>query len=504
MPYFPAAVLALAAATAHATRYDPNWDSLDTRPLPQWYDDAKVGIFIVGGVFSVPSWGDSAAGGASGEWFEDFAFVEKKPSYLAFMQQNYPPGFTYADFAAQLQMNLFNATQWAQLFAAAGARYTAFLTKHHDGFTLWPSATSFNWNSVDVGPRRDVTGEVSAAVKAAGLHSGLYHSLFEWVNPEFLADQANNFTTHAFVDKTMGELRDLVERYQPDLIWSDGDWMAPDAYWQAPANFLAWLVNDSPVADTVVFNDRWGKGITCHHGSFLTCQDRFNPGKLQNKKWENAMTLDRHSWGYRRNAPASEYLSFKELLQELASTVAYGGNLLINVGPAADGTIPVIMEERLLTLGAWLAVNGEGVYGTTPWRAQNETAASAYFVAAKPPATAAVYVYLMAWPPSGALTLALPVATANTTAQLLVQGGSVAVQVQGAPGTPGIKLQLCVRPPFCAFGEGRDSCCPPLTPLRTATPLPPHALAPCRPTYTPNLCGTGTDVAWVLRLQNVQ
>jgi alpha-L-fucosidase len=351
-------VLGLTAATA----YDANWTSLDTRPLPSWYDDAKVGIFIVGGVFSVPSWGEEF-GGASGEWFQDYWQLEKRQSYVDFMAQNYPPGFTYADFAASLKYDLFNATQWAELFVKSGAKYTVFLTKHHDGFTLWPSATSFNWNSQDVGPRRDVTGEITAATKAAGLHAGVYHSLFEWVNPLFLADQANNFTTRNFVKKTMGELHDLVSRYEPDVIWSDGDWPAGDEYWQAPLEFLQWLVNDSPVKDTVVFNDRWGKGDSCKHGSFYSCQDRYNPGKVQTHKWENAMTLDYHSWGYRRNARAGDYMPLDQLLEQLVSTVAFGGNILINVGPAVDGSIPVIMEERLVSLGAWLSVNGEGVYG---------------------------------------------------------------------------------------------------------------------------------------------
>lgn len=178
-----AAAATAAAAAAAAVRYDPTWASLDSRPLPSWYDEAKVGIFIVGGVFSVPSWGKSE-GGASGEWFEHEWLGEPgkpgDPAYAQFVAQRYPPNWTYADFAPGLTMDLFNATEWAQLFADSGARYTVFLTKHHDGYTLWPSATSPNWNSQDVGPHRDVTGEVNAAVKAAGLHSGLYHSLFEW------------------------------------------------------------------------------------------------------------------------------------------------------------------------------------------------------------------------------------------------------------------------------------------------------------------------------------
>ena len=115
----------LACAITLAAPFDPTWASLDTRENPKWYDEAKVGIFIVGGVFSVPSWGDPAAGGASGEWFQHILQTDKRPSYVAFMKDNYPPGFTYADFAADLTYELFNATQWAELFVKSGAKYTA-------------------------------------------------------------------------------------------------------------------------------------------------------------------------------------------------------------------------------------------------------------------------------------------------------------------------------------------------------------------------------------------
>ena len=152
------------------------------------------------------------------------------------------------------------------------------------------------------------------------------------------------------------------------------------------------------------------------------------------------MTLDAHSWGYRRNAPASDYLSLGALLQQLVTTVAYGGNLLVNVGPALDGTIPVIMEERLLSMGAWLGVNGEGVYSTSPWRVQNESAVHAYYTAAK--TGGAVYAHLLAWPPSGAFSLSLPVAASGMTAQLLTAGGGLPVQLLGTPGKAGLTLHL--------------------------------------------------------------
>ena len=121
-------------------------------------------------------------------------------------------------------------------------------------------------------------GSLTNAVRNEGLTMGFYHSLYEWFNPRYLADKKNNFTTTDFVDhKVLPELKELVELYKPDILWSDGDWEAPDTYWNS-TNFLAWLYNDSPVKDTIVVNDRWGAGIPCKHGDFYTCTDRYNPG----------------------------------------------------------------------------------------------------------------------------------------------------------------------------------------------------------------------------------
>nr|KAG5697082.1 hypothetical protein BaRGS_001998 [Batillaria attramentaria] len=217
-------------------------------------------------------------------------------------------------------------------------------------------------------------GELAKALRSkTKIHLGLYHSLFEWFHPLYLQDKANNYTTQDFVNtKTMPELYELVNNYQPDIVWSDGDWEASDTYWKS-REFLAWLYNSSPVKDIVVTNDRWGKEDRCKHGGFLTCSDRYNPGKLQPRKWENAMTLDRSSWGFRRNAQLSSYLTIEELLETLASTVSCGGNLLVNVGPTSDGRIDPIYEERFRQLGTWLQVNGEAIYKTKPWSHQNDT-----------------------------------------------------------------------------------------------------------------------------------
>ncbi|ESO99506.1 hypothetical protein LOTGIDRAFT_158597 [Lottia gigantea] len=247
---------------------------------------------------------------------------DKNPEIVNFMKNNYRPDFTYPDFASQFTAEFYNPAQWADIFQASGAEYIVFGSKHHEGFTNWPSNYSFNWNSMAVGPKRDLVGDLAKAIRQnTSIHFGLYHSLFEWYNPYYLQDKANNFSTQYFVNgKTMPELYELVNNYKPEIIWSDGEWEASSDYWDSK-QFIAWLYNDSPVKDTVVTNDRWGKDSTCHHGGYLTCQDRYQPGVLQKRKWENAMTIDRQSWGFRRNAALDEYLTTDELIDTFVETV---------------------------------------------------------------------------------------------------------------------------------------------------------------------------------------
>ncbi|XP_014769556.1 alpha-L-fucosidase isoform X1 [Octopus bimaculoides] len=345
--------------------YQPNWESLDKRILPSWYDEAKFGIFLHWGVFSVPSYGS--------EWFWWYWKGSKTPYYVDFMNKNYPPDFTYPDFAPKFTTEFFNAKEWANLFEAAGAKYVVLTSKHHEGFTNWPSKVSWNWNSMAVGPHRDLVGELAVAIKETSIHFGLYHSLLEWFHPLYLQDKASNFTTHEFAKtKAIPELYEIVKQYKPEVIWSDGDWECDDTYWNS-TQFLAWLYNESPVKDTVCVNDRWGKNVRCKHGGFLNCNDRYNPGVLVKKKWENAMTIDRYSWGYRRNLRLQDLLTVDKLIAELAETVSCGGNLLVNVGPTHDGRISPIFEERLLQFGQWLKLNGEAIYSSKPWLHQNDT-----------------------------------------------------------------------------------------------------------------------------------
>lgn len=399
-----------------AAKYEPNWDSIDSRPLPQWFDQAKFGIFIHWGVFSVPSFGS--------EWFWWY-WHKNMTDYVDFMKKNYPPDFKYQDFAPHFTAEFFDAKEWTDILSASGAKYVVLTTKHHEGFTLWGSKNSWNWNAVDVGPKRDLVGELSLAVRAQGdLRLGLYHSLFEWFNPLFDLDAANVFTTNYFPStKTLPELYELVQKYKPEVLWSDGDGDAPDTYWNS-TGFLAWLYNDSPVKDTVVTNDRWGYGSICKHGGYYTCSDRYQPGHLLRHKWENCMTIDTKSWGYRRNAPLRDYLSIQQLVSTLVETVSCGGNLLMNIGPTHDGRISPVFEERLRQMGQWLKVNGEGVYNSSAWRAQNDSLTPNIWYTSRPQ-DRAVYAFLLQWPDSGAVVLGEPVPTDGQTQVALLGFGAL-------------------------------------------------------------------------------
>jgi len=425
---------------ADSKRYEPTWESLDTHPLPAWYDDVKFGIFIVWGVYAVPSYGN--------EWFwANWAWGDK--AIVDFMKKNYPPGFTYQDFAAQFDAQLFNPNQWADILEASGAKYYVMTAKHHDGYGLWPSKHSFNWNSMEVGPKRDLIGEVANAVRkrTPDIHVGIYHSRFEWFNPLFNADKATGFKTKTFVEnKAIPELYDLVNAYKPDIIWSDGDEYAPYTYWNS-TEFIAWLYNDSPVKDTIVTNDRWGNGISCKHGDFYTCSDRFNPGVLMKHKWENCMTIDGASWGFRRNAAYYDYLSIESLIETLASTVSCGGNLLMDVGPTHDGRIVPILEERLRQMGQWLKINGQAIYSTKPWTHQNDTVTKNVWYTSKKTddgevdATVA-YAIVLKWPKNDALFLGAPVTTSSTKVSMLGYHGSGVFQWTSGAGGKGININF--------------------------------------------------------------
>ncbi|XP_077338193.1 tissue alpha-L-fucosidase [Lithobates pipiens] len=416
-----------------ASRYTPDWDSIDKRPLPAWFDEAKFGIFLHWGVFSVPSFGS--------EWFWWNWRQEKSKSYVDFMTKNYPPGFSYADFAPQFTAEFFDPDAWAELFQRAGARYVVLTTKHHEGFTNWGSPVSWNWNAVDTGPHRDLVGDLGGALKKRNLRYGLYHSLLEWFHPLYLLDKKNGFKTQYFVfSKTMPELYDLVTRYQPDLLWSDGDWESPDTYWNS-TDFLAWLYNDSPVKDKVVVNDRWGSNCSCHHGGYYNCADKFSPSTLPDHKWEKCTSVDYYSWGYRRNMQLSQIMNEANIISDLVQTVSYGGNYLLNVGPSKEGLIMPIFQERLLNVGKWMDINGEAIYASKPWRVQRENTTCSIWYTSK---GSVVYGIFLTWPEGNQIKLVSPKASPNANVTMLGLTG----ELQWKPDPEsGIIVQLPSIPP---------------------------------------------------------
>jgi len=428
-----------------APRYEPTWASVDRRPTPTWYEDAKLGIFLHWGVYSVPAWAPTGPQHSTGykyaEWYQRHVQQDsaKNGPFWRFHERTYGPRTRYEDLARDFQAELWEPERWAALFARSGARYVVLTSKHHDGFTLWPSAQSPHWNSVDLGPHRDLVGDLAQAVRGRGLKFGLYYSLYEWYHPLYTRDAADPRLARYVGDHMLPQLRDLVARYRPSLVWTDGEWEHPSAVWRG-AEFLAWLFNTAPNRDEVVVNDRWGKETRSRHGGFYTSEygmvDFATKAGLGDAAarhpWEETRGIG-HSFGYNRNETLGDYLTSRAVVHLLVDVVSRGGNLLLNVGPTADGRIPVVMEQRLTNLGTWLDTNGEAIYGTRRWRVPAEAGGRVRYTARGDT------VYAIALDhPGPELVLAMPHAGPGTAVALLghpaplrwrAEGGRLRVEV---------------------------------------------------------------------------
>jgi alpha-L-fucosidase len=367
--------------------YEPTWESLDRRPVAPWWLDAKFGIYVHWTLASVPGWGKhssfywpnllkSRQMEAAGPRPAKNDIAEEYVGLWPFHVRTYGPDFQYPDFAPMFRAEAFDPDHWAEVFARSGAKYVVLTAKHHDGFCLWPSAEADRswgrpWNAASIGPKRDLVGDLTAAVRKQGLRMGLYYSFFEWFNPVWLSDRSRFVREHM-----QPQLRDLITRYRPDVLWADGEWDGPEDLWKS-REFLAWLFNESPAPEIVV-DDRWGQGTRHKHGGFYTTE--FTPGMPDGRHpWEENRTITRpraydaegrplwYSWVFNRELTLENYYSPRELVLTLVDTVSRGGNLLLDVGPTPDGRLPVIEEERLTQIGDWLKVNGEAIFGTGPW-----------------------------------------------------------------------------------------------------------------------------------------
>lgn len=351
--------------------YENNWASLNTRKVPEWFGEAKFGIFIHWGLYSIPAY---APKGYYAEWYgcwcnrDDLEEGSVEKHYSDYHKKHYGDK-DYFEFKNEFTGDRFDASKWAELFKRSGAKYINLVSKHHDGYCLYKSEYAPGLNSVECAPKRDFLAELKAAMEGTGVRFGVYHSVYEWFHPLYLKNPEEYATEHL-----LPMLKELIEKYQPNTLFTDGEWDQESSVWHSE-DFLQWLYNESSVKDTIVVNDRWGKETRGKLGGFFTTEY----GIIDNGRKIEDIELDRPfeecrgigaSFGINKEEGCEEYLTVNELVKTLCSLVSKGGNLQLNIGPDADGTIPPIMEERLLGIGKWLETNGDGIYGTTVYNAK--------------------------------------------------------------------------------------------------------------------------------------
>ena len=359
-------------------RYQPTWSSLATHPTPRWFLDAKFGIYTHWGPYSV------AAYGSNGTWYPKQMYDPERPEYRYHSETFGPPEQVgYKELIRRFTAAKFDADEWAELFAASGARFAGPVAEHHDGFSMWDSRIN-GWNAARMGPKRDVTGELAAAIRSRGMKfAATFHHAQNWYM--FPTDDRRYDCSDAryrdlytgphaadarpddwFLDRWEGKLYEVVDGYRPDLIWFDfGLGFIRE---QHRKRFLAYYYNKER---------EWGSGVVVTFkeipkGWFnlppMTGVADLELGRmweLTNHVWLTDTTVDAQGvWSYVKDAG---FKSVERLVHNLVDRVSKNGHLLLNVGPRPDGTIPEQAADCLRGMGRWLEINGEAIYGTTPW-----------------------------------------------------------------------------------------------------------------------------------------
>jgi alpha-L-fucosidase len=460
--------------------YAPTKESVQTHTVPDWFHDAKLGIFIHWGLYSIPGWAPTtgplhdvvAAQGWQGwfgrnpyaEWYANSIKIPGSPS-AEYHAEHY--GFPYEEFAPRFNnlVSGWDAASWADLFARAGARYAVLTTKHHDGFLMWPSRTP-NPMRPDYHATRDLVGDLTEAVRSRGLKMGLYYSGGpDWIfDGRPVADITDLFVgipqSPEYIAYVDAHFRELTERYRPSVLWNDIGYPAGADLYRLIADYY----NTIPEG---VVNDRFNQGpppgtpmqeamaaMNSDEGApwlyydFRTPEYAVYPD-IKGYKWETCRGLG-YSFGYNRNETVDDMLSPVELIRSFVDVVSKNGNMLLNVGPMGDGTIPQEQAERLLALGAWLGVNGEAIYSTRPWeRAEGRTADGTPVRFTK--GEGALYAILMDTPkerrvliedlalPAGASVTLLGGERALAAEQT---GGGLAVELPELPDAPAHALRI--------------------------------------------------------------
>jgi alpha-L-fucosidase len=373
--------------------YTPDRGSIKTHQVPEWFHDAKFGIFIHWGLYSVPAFagskldlGESMRRGIEehfkhnpyAEWYLNSLRIAGSPTQK-YHKDTYGDDFSYDDFVPIFneEIKKWDPDSMAHLFQKVGAKYVVLGTKHHDGFLLWPSKHK-NPNKKDYQASRDIVGELTKAVKKRGMKMGFYYSgALDWSwNPNPIKD-GKSFVTNGpreieYTRYANNHWYELIDEYDPIILWNDIGYPPNTNVYEIFAYFY------NKHQDGIV-NDRWRQYHASEvehpkvrHYDFTTPEYQ-KLSKITDYKWESTRGIG-SSFGYNKMEKDEDYLSPEELIRMFIDIVSKNGNLLLNVGPMADGTIPEPQKKAILGIGKWLEINGEAIYGTRPWnRAEGKT-----------------------------------------------------------------------------------------------------------------------------------
>ena len=361
--------------------FQPTWSSLDSRVIPSWFQKAKFGIFVHWGVYSVPSWRklSDERFGSYAEWYYATVYGKYHNNNDDFHERVYGKDYEYRSFAKNFKAELFDPTFWAKTFQNTGAKYVVLTSKHHERYCLWPTQNPHkkNWRVGDVGPKADLVGELTKAVRSQRMKMGLYYSIVDWETNWSRRPEGGYFVPEKDREKygidekkypdeiLIPQLKELVKTYSPSVIYTDGgEWDFSEEYSQVK-DFVAWLYNHAPNKDEVVINDRFCVGMPGHHGDYYSMEYKDVDGFGAIYPWEESRGIG-GSYGFNRAESLENYNTSEQLIHELIEMVSNGGNFLLNVGPTADGRIPVIQQQRLKDIGDWLKINGDAIYETVP------------------------------------------------------------------------------------------------------------------------------------------
>jgi alpha-L-fucosidase len=381
-------LIAEADHQSHDGPYRPDWETLRNFVNPQWYKDAKFGIFITWGVYAVP--------GAVNEWYPHNMYRPGDPAYEDF-QKNYGSleNLGYKDFIPKFRAEKWDPADWVDLFKRAGAKYVIPVAEHHDGFSMYDSDLS-DWTAVKMGPHHDIVGDLATAVRAAGLHFGLsshraehnyyydegryiqsdvndpryasfYGPAHPWMNdPHFIAYNEWSWVSEAWTLDWLARAVELTEKYKPEVFYFDGGIGHP-AFRRSVTEFAAFYYNyaaHNNIPAVINFKD-----YSMPEGSGSRDYERALLSNIMTVHWQTDTPISDLSWGYMKH---DHLKSADFLIHQLVDIVSKNGNLLLNIGPRPDGTIPEDVRATLLEIGAWLGKNGEAIYGTHPWKVFGE------------------------------------------------------------------------------------------------------------------------------------